>query len=211
MKTGKILALISFLSAIIFIISGTIGGIESFHYKNELDGIIIKSPVLLPFILAIFLGIIALIIIIIKKEINPFFILLVLLGIIIPVGIPFFFPTYARSIYAMKMAPLNEISQRMEFCYYDLGNYPEIKVQNGYVDNKNICGYPIPENPIKHERILNKMFIKTTSFKGISNTDNRDKYCIYTRIFEDRQEFLAISQQGLKELKKEPTSLDDCY
>jgi len=210
MKTNKILALISFLSAIIFIINGT--GAETFYYRDELDGMIAKSAVFLPLVLAIALGIIVLVIIIKKKGRNLLLISLALLGIIIPIGVLFFFQPYSRSISSMKIAKLSQLVSEMEICYsFGSGEYPEIKVQNGYVENTDICGYPMPENPIKYERILDKMFVKTTPFKGISNTDNRDKYCIYTKLWEWEDEFFAASHQGTKQLHKEPTSLDDCY
>jgi hypothetical protein len=206
MKTSKILAIISFLSGIIFIINGT--GSETFYYESNLDEIATKSFVLIPFILAMALGVIALILIIKDREATPLFILLALLGIIM--GGLVFLPHWAKSKSALRQSELAKIAPIMELCY-EGGKYPEIEVRNGYVENKAICGSPMPGYPIVYESILDKNFIKTTPFKGISNSNNRDKYCIYASVPEREGEFFTLSQQGFKVLEKEPTSLDDCY
>jgi len=208
MKTSKVLAFISFLAGVIFIINGSMGS-KTFYYETNLEGLAVKSFVLIPSILAMILGALALILIIKAREVTPLFILLSLLGIIM--GGLLFLPHWAKSLTALRQSDLSGVIPSMEMYYYDEGKYPEIKVNNGYIENESIGGYSMPKNAVKYERILDQMFIKSIPFKGISNSNNREKYCIYAKLSEWNDEFFAVSQQGAKTLHREPTSLDDCY
>ena len=209
MKKIKVLAILSLLSGIIFISIGSLD--KTFYYENNLEGIVLKSLILLPSFLAIILGIFAIFLNIplsLKGKGSLLFSLLALVGIIIG-GSEFFITHGAKSLDALRQSNLRQIMQAMEMYFYDKGEYPEIKVDNnGYIKNKSIGVYldPLPKNPLRYERILNWKLIKSLPYKGFSNSYNRTKYCIYTEIWGG--EFFAISSKGNKILNTAPTSLD---
>jgi len=209
MKKIKVLAILSLLSGIIFISIGSLD--KTFYYENNLEGIVLKSLILLPSFLAIILGIFAIFLNIplsLKGKGSLLFSLLALVGIIIG-GSEFFITHGAKSLDALRQSNLRQIMQAMEMYFYDKGEYPEIKVDNnGYIKNKSIGVYldPLPKNPLRYERILNWKLIKSLPYKGFSNSYDRNKYCIYAEMWGEK--FFAISSKGSEILNTAPTVLD---
>ena len=209
MKKIKVLAILSLLSGIIFISIGSLD--KTFYYENNLEGIVLKSLILLPSFLAIILGIFAIFLNIplsLKGKGSLLFSLLALVGIIIG-GSEFFITHGAKSLDALRQSNLRQIMQAMEMYFYDKGEYPEIKVDNnGYIKNKSIGVYldPLPKNPLRYERILNWKLIKSLPYKGFSNSYDRNKYCIYAEMWGGK--FFAISSKGSEILNTAPTVLD---
>ena len=209
MKKIKVLAILSLLSGIIFISIGSLD--KTFYYENNLEGIVLKSLILLPSFLAIILGIFAIFLNIplsLKGKGSLLFSLLALVGIIIG-GSEFFITHGAKSLDALRQSNLRQIMQAMEMYFYDKGEYPEIKVDNnGYIKNKSIGVYldPLPKNPLRYERILNWKLIKSLPYKGFSNSYDRTRYCIYVEMWGGK--FFAISSKGSEILNTAPTVLD---
>jgi len=209
MKKIKVLAILSLLSGIIFISIGSLD--KTFYYENNLEGIVLKSLILLPSFLAIILGIFAIFLNIplsLKGKGSLLFFLLALVGIIIG-GSEFFITHGAKSLDALRQSNLRQIMQAMEMYFYDKGEYPEIKVDNnGYIKNKSIGVYldPLPKNPLRYERILNWKLIKSLPYKGFSNSYDRTRYCIYVEMWGGK--FFAISSKGSEILNTAPTVLD---
>jgi len=210
MKKIKVLTILSFLSGIIFIFIGSLD--KTFYYENELEGIVLKSLILLPSFLAIISGIFAIVLNILfsikEGKISLLFSLLALIGIIIGSS-EFFVTHWAKSLDAIRQSNLMKIMQAMEIYFYDKGEYPEIKVNNnGYIENKSIGIYldPLPKNPLRYEGILNWKLIKSLPYKGFSNSYDRTKYCIYAEMWGGK--FFAISSKGSEILNTAPTVLD---
>jgi len=211
MKKIKVLAILSLLSGIIFISIGSLD--KTFYYENNLEGIVLKSLILLPSFLAIILGIFAIFLNIplsLKGKGSLLFSLLALVGIIIG-GSEFFITHGAKSLDALRQSNLRQIMQAMEMYFYDKGEYPEIKVDNnGYIKNKSIGVYldPLPKNPLRYERILNWKLIKSLPYKGFSNSYDRNKYCIYAEMWGGK--FFAISSKG-SEILNTAQNVLDCW